>query len=167
MKGTRFLSRLTGFMRGKRRFLSDPSLILLGLAGFDGKLKFLNPAWEKILGYPPQALLDRPLCELTQQHGQAPPPSRWWTGSWPRTASTQWNSACDAKTAHANGSYGTDGLIRSTRRSSPSRRAGKLHRCYDPMNNRNELTLRFKPGKVGGTMNFARPWWSERPNRRV
>jgi len=43
---------------------------LLGLAGFDGKLKFLNPAWEKILGYPVQELLDRPLRELMQQHGQ-------------------------------------------------------------------------------------------------
>ena len=71
MSGTRFLSRLTGFIRGKRRFPSDPAPVLLGLAGFDGKLKFLNPAWEKILGYPAQELLDRPLRELMQQHGQA------------------------------------------------------------------------------------------------
>jgi len=68
MNGTRFLSRLTGFIRGKR---GNPSPVLLGLAGFDGKLKFLNPAWEKILGYPAQELLDRPLRELMQQHGQA------------------------------------------------------------------------------------------------
>ncbi len=71
MSGTRFLSRLTGFIRGKGRFPSDPAPVLLGLAGFDGKLKFLNPAWEKILGYPAQELLDRPLRELMQQHGQA------------------------------------------------------------------------------------------------
>src|SRR6267378_7385298 len=71
MSGTRFLSRLTGFICGKRRFPSDPAPVLLGLAGFDGKLKFLNPAWGKILGYPAQELLDRPLRELMQQHGQA------------------------------------------------------------------------------------------------
>ena len=71
MSGTRFLSRLTGFIRGKRRFPSDSVPVLLGLAGFDGKLKFLNPAWGKILGYPAQELLDRPLRELMQQHGQA------------------------------------------------------------------------------------------------
>ena len=71
MDGTRFLSRLTGLMRGKRRLASDPAPVLLGLASFDGKLKFLNPAWEKILGYPAQELLDRPLRELMQQHGQA------------------------------------------------------------------------------------------------
>jgi len=68
MNGTRFLSRFTGFIRGKR---GNPSPVLLGLAGFDGKLKFLNPAWEKILGYPAQELLDRPLRELMQQRGQA------------------------------------------------------------------------------------------------
>ena len=71
MHGTRFLSRLTGLIRSKRRLLSDPAPVLLGLASFDGKLKFLNPAWEKILGYPAQELLDRPLRELMQQHGQA------------------------------------------------------------------------------------------------
>ena len=71
MDGTRILSRLTGFMRGKRRLPSNRSPALLGLAGFDGKLKFLNPAWGKILGYPAQELLDRPLRELMQQHGQA------------------------------------------------------------------------------------------------
>src|SRR2546426_1509797 len=71
MDGTGILSRLTGFIRGKRRFPSDPAPVLLGLAGFDGKPKFLNPAWGKILGYPAQELLDRPLRELMQQHGQA------------------------------------------------------------------------------------------------
>ena len=32
----------------------------------DGKLKFLSPAWERILGYSAQELLERPLCELMQ-----------------------------------------------------------------------------------------------------
>src|SRR3989475_10603803 len=71
MNGTRFLSRLTRLTRGKRRLPSDPAPVLLGLAGFDGKLKFLNPAWEKILGYPAQELLDRPLTQLMHQRGQA------------------------------------------------------------------------------------------------
>ena len=66
MNGTRSLSRVTGrkVRCGERDHLSDRSSILLGLAGVDGKLKFLGQAWEKILGYPMQELLDRPLCEL-------------------------------------------------------------------------------------------------------
>lgn len=71
MSDIRFLSRLTSLMRGKPRLPPGSSPVLLGLAGFDGKLKFLNPAWEKILGYRAQELLDRPLCALMQQHGQA------------------------------------------------------------------------------------------------
>jgi PAS domain S-box-containing protein len=65
MNGLQSPSRVTGsrFMGGK---LGHPSPILLALAGFDGKLKFLNPAWEKILGYPAQELLERPLCDLMQ-----------------------------------------------------------------------------------------------------
>src|SRR6266850_456293 len=63
MNGTQLLSHLTGLIRGKRRLSSNRSPVLLGLAGFDGKLKFLNPAWEKILGYPAQELLDRLLTE--------------------------------------------------------------------------------------------------------
>src|SRR5438309_11419275 len=70
MHGTRFLSRLTGLVRDKRSVVSDRSSVLLGIAGFDGKLKFLSPAWEKILGYPAKELLERPLRELMQQHGE-------------------------------------------------------------------------------------------------
>src|SRR5258708_28630199 len=71
MHGTRFVDRLTGLIRSKQRPASDPSPALLGIAGFDGKLKFLNPAWEKILGYPAQELLERPLRELMRGHGQS------------------------------------------------------------------------------------------------
>jgi PAS domain S-box-containing protein len=68
MNGSRSLSRFSGrkFTSGKRGVLYDPSPVLLGLVGFDGKLKFLNQAWERILGYPTRELLDRPLCELMQ-----------------------------------------------------------------------------------------------------
>jgi PAS domain S-box-containing protein len=68
MNGTRSLSSVTGrkFMRGKLGLVCDPSLILLGLAGFDGKLKLFSPAWEKMLGFHREDLLDRPLCELMQ-----------------------------------------------------------------------------------------------------
>jgi len=71
MHATHFLSRLAGLVRDKRRVASDRSPVLLGLAGFDGKLKFLNLAWEKVLGYPAQELLERPLCAVMQQHGGA------------------------------------------------------------------------------------------------
>lgn len=68
MNGNRFLSQLTRgkFMHGEPGLLSRPSSVLLGIVGFDGKLKSPNSAWVKILGYPPQELLDRPLCELMQ-----------------------------------------------------------------------------------------------------
>jgi PAS domain S-box-containing protein len=68
MNGAQSLSRVAGrkVKRAKRSHPSDPSSILLGVAGLDGKLKFLSPAWERILGYSAQELLERPLCELMQ-----------------------------------------------------------------------------------------------------
>ena len=162
MNGTRFLSRLTGLMHGKGGVASDPAPVLLGLAGFDGKLKFLNPAWEKILGYPAQELLDRPLRELMQQHGQAAVAlvERLLAG----TTSSRWNSACAAGTALSNGSYGTGGSIRSTRRSSlrgttsPSKRPGRSHRYYGSLNDRKGLTPRFE---------LRQGPWPERPMTRA
>jgi PAS domain S-box-containing protein len=73
MNRSRFLSRATGprSLPGKGELPSDASSTLLGLAGMDGKLKFLNPAWEKALGYPPQDLLERPLRELKRQREHA------------------------------------------------------------------------------------------------
>jgi PAS domain S-box-containing protein len=69
MNGTQSLSHGTGgkFMHGQRGLLlSRPSSVLLGVVGFDGKLKSPNSAWAKILGHSPQELLDRPLRELMQ-----------------------------------------------------------------------------------------------------
>jgi PAS domain S-box-containing protein len=71
MNDTQSSSHLTGrkFLRGALGLLSDSSPVLLGIIGFDGKLKFLNPAWEKLLGYPREELLNRSLSELMQQLG--------------------------------------------------------------------------------------------------
>ena len=72
MNGTQPLSHGIGrkFMHGERRPFSRPSSILLGVVGFDGKLKSPNSAWA-ILGYPPQEMLDRPLCELMHHEPSA------------------------------------------------------------------------------------------------
>jgi len=68
MNGTQSWSRVTGrkLMPGKRQLVPDSSPVLLGSIGFDGKLKFLSPAWERILGYRAQELQGRPLWELMQ-----------------------------------------------------------------------------------------------------
>ena len=51
MNAIQSLSRTTGrtFTPGKRGLVYDSSPILLGNLGFDGKLKFLGPTWERIL----------------------------------------------------------------------------------------------------------------------
>jgi PAS domain S-box-containing protein len=69
MHGARVAGRRT--LRGKEGLPSEASSVLFGLAGLDGKLKFLSPAWEKALGYPPQDLLERPLRELKRQSEHA------------------------------------------------------------------------------------------------
>jgi PAS domain S-box-containing protein len=68
MNSAQSLSHATGrvFMHGEHGPLTRPSSVLLGLVGFDGKLKSPNSAWVQILGHPPQELLNRPLCELMQ-----------------------------------------------------------------------------------------------------
>ncbi len=40
------------------------SLDLLGLVGFDGYLKLVNPAWESVLGWTTEELLERPYLEF-------------------------------------------------------------------------------------------------------
>ena len=67
MNGAGSLSRDTG----RASLRGNPAPLLLGLAGFNCKLKSLNPAWEKILGYPPHELLNRPLYELMQHERTA------------------------------------------------------------------------------------------------
>jgi PAS domain S-box-containing protein len=50
---------------------SDDSGFLLALVGFDLKIKVLNRAWEKLLGYPPELLIGRPLTDLVDKDEQA------------------------------------------------------------------------------------------------
>jgi len=42
----------------------NTTTVLLGSVGTDGKFKFLNPAWEKALGYGSEELRTLPLSEL-------------------------------------------------------------------------------------------------------
>ena len=42
----------------------NTTTVLLGSVGTDGKFKFLNPAWEKALGYGSEELRTLPLREL-------------------------------------------------------------------------------------------------------
>ena len=71
MNGTRSSSHVTSrkFMPSQRSLPLRPSSVLLGVVGFDGRLKSPNSAWAKILGHSPQDLLDRPLCELMPHDG--------------------------------------------------------------------------------------------------
>ncbi len=70
MNGIQSMFHLTGLesRRGKHGLVCERSPSLLGIAGFDGKLKFLSPAWKTILGYRWEELLNRPLCELMQHN---------------------------------------------------------------------------------------------------
>jgi PAS domain S-box-containing protein len=57
-----FLNRLPGSTLGRRRddYQFDQSPLLLGVVAFDFRIKLLNPAWEKALGYGRADLLGRP-----------------------------------------------------------------------------------------------------------
>jgi PAS domain S-box-containing protein len=48
----------------ERDFLLESSGDLICVAGLDGYFKSLNPAWERVLGYPPRELLSRPVRDF-------------------------------------------------------------------------------------------------------
>lgn len=50
---------------------SDDSGFLLALVGFDLKMAVLNRTWEKLLGYPRELLIGRPLTDLVDKDEQA------------------------------------------------------------------------------------------------
>lgn|SRR5471032_1598296 len=58
---------------GRRRsdLSSDQSLLLLGIVAFDLKLREVNPAWEKFLGYARDDLLGRPLSKFMDNSDHA------------------------------------------------------------------------------------------------
>jgi PAS domain S-box-containing protein len=47
-----------------RHSFEDETRVLFGSVGSDGKMKFLNSAWAKELGYDDEELRNRPLYEL-------------------------------------------------------------------------------------------------------
>jgi PAS domain S-box-containing protein len=65
------MPRSRSLSRAKEASSPEARSILLGLAGLDGRLRFLSPAWEKALGYPPEDLLAKPLRELKRQSEHA------------------------------------------------------------------------------------------------
>jgi len=49
---------------------SDKSEFLLALIGFDFSMRVLNRTWERLLGYPRELLLDKPLLRLVDKDEQ-------------------------------------------------------------------------------------------------
>jgi PAS domain S-box-containing protein len=52
--------------------LFDLSLDVLAIAGFDGYFKRINPAWERILGFPPDEMTSRPYLEFLHPADREP-----------------------------------------------------------------------------------------------
>jgi PAS domain S-box-containing protein len=50
---------------------SDDSQLLLALIASDLRMKVINRAWERLLGYPRELLLDKPLTRLVDQSEHA------------------------------------------------------------------------------------------------
>ncbi len=74
------LQRLNAILTGEveertreRDRIFEMSNDLFAVAGFDGYLKTINPAWSSLLGYPEEELLARPFIELVHpdDHGAA------------------------------------------------------------------------------------------------
>ena len=55
----------------ERERVFELSRDLIGVAGFDGYLKVINPSWERILGYDAQALLTRPFLDFVHPDDRA------------------------------------------------------------------------------------------------
>ena len=58
------VSRAFTAAQAERDRYFDQSADLLAISGFDGYFKRLNPAWVKVLGFPPEELLSRPFIDL-------------------------------------------------------------------------------------------------------
>ena len=50
--------------RRKRNYFGDETPVLFGSVGVDGRLKTVNSAWARVLGYDHDELRNRPLYEL-------------------------------------------------------------------------------------------------------
>ena len=48
----------------QERIADDGPSLLLGLIGFNLRIKAFNPAWERQLGYPREKLIEKPLIKL-------------------------------------------------------------------------------------------------------
>ena len=58
------ISAASHMAQRKAGSFGNSTTVLLGSVGTDGKFKFLNPAWEKALGYGSDELRTLPLSEL-------------------------------------------------------------------------------------------------------
>jgi PAS domain S-box-containing protein len=66
-----FGSTQAGMNTPQDRLASDDSGLLLGLIGLNLRMKALNPAWERLLGYPREQLLEKPLLKLVDRNEYA------------------------------------------------------------------------------------------------
>ena len=65
------VSRAFTAAQAERDRYFDQSADLLAISGFDGYFKRLNPAWVKVLGFPPEELLSRPFISLISPGSRA------------------------------------------------------------------------------------------------